>query len=166
MRSLFLRIFVWFWLAMVALAVSLLLVAITTGTEPVSRMANRGVALYAKMAVQIYERDGDARLQEYLSDLEQSSYTRAGLFDEHGQPIAVRSLPPEAQPVVMDALQEHSYQFKLTPEAAVVAHRVHSKSGKLYVFAVALPDTAGLRQRITEAISIRLAVVFLTATVL
>ena len=91
MRSLFLKIFLIFWVTLVVVGAVLIY---TWGIQPeviVSRWrgaTSDAVALYAQSAAEELDRYGMVALNNYFQRLEVSSHIRAALFDENGQPIA------------------------------------------------------------------------------
>jgi two-component system, OmpR family, sensor histidine kinase CpxA len=91
MRSLFLKIFLSFWLAQALFIV--LAILVTLAFRP-SRGSWEGLrARSFNEAVQSYERDGEQGARQYLEDLEQSQHIRAFLFDEHGSEVSRRAAP-------------------------------------------------------------------------
>ncbi len=68
--SLFLKIFLWFWLAMALIVGSLLLVTWSTSSEPLAKQwqtfVGESINLNSATAVQIYENEGIDGLQEYF----------------------------------------------------------------------------------------------------
>ena len=97
MRSLFLKIFLSFWLA---LALSVVLAILVTLAMRPQRDSATWEALRAKAlteAVQAYEQGGEPQAREYLEDLEQSHHVRAFLFDEQGNELSQRPAPPWAE---------------------------------------------------------------------
>ena len=110
MRSLFLKIFLWFWLAM-ALVVSVFVVLVATTQEERSRREERGsgprrlhemmgeaLTIYLQTAAHTLEHDGHAALQGYFKRLEQAGRIRTFLYDEHGVAILRPAKPLDAKP--------------------------------------------------------------------
>ena len=108
MRSLYFKIFLWFWLAQMLLGLVVGIVAMAT--RPDWRDAHRDpneaniLALQARGAAAIYERDGSAALGSYLSQARDASYQRGPhdrqelyLFGTSGTELANRNAPAEAR---------------------------------------------------------------------
>ena len=93
MRSIFLRIFLSFWLVVALFIVAAIL--ITVATRP-TREISAIEALQPKFledAVQSYTTGGAQKLHDYLRTLHDTQKVHAMLFDEHG-PLLRRPIPP------------------------------------------------------------------------
>ena len=111
MRSLFLKIFLSFWLA---LALSVVLAILVTLAMRPQRDSATWEALRAKAlteAVQAYEQGGEPVVREYLEDLEQSHHVRAFLFDEQGNELSQRPAPPWAERIARGRAMRRSPGF-------------------------------------------------------
>jgi signal transduction histidine kinase len=98
MRRLFLKIFLWFLLAMVLVIATLLLsAAITQSNRPFAPLRGVRGPLRAQIAAKIFEREGKEMLAEYLQTLEYGVHTRAYLFLEDGAEALGRATPPGAK---------------------------------------------------------------------
>jgi methyl-accepting chemotaxis protein len=98
MRRLFLKIFLWFLLAMVLVIATLLLsAAITQSNRPFAPLRGVRGPLRVQIAAKIFEREGKEMLAEYLQTLEYSVHTRAYLFLEDGSEALGRATPPGAK---------------------------------------------------------------------
>jgi two-component system sensor histidine kinase CpxA len=141
MRSLFLKIFLWFWATAVLTGVALML---TFVLQPQGVPARWHAALgetarvYGKAAVAELERGGPSAAAAYLGDLHNQAHTSACLFTHDGAEIAgddcasfrglIRSTGELARP-----------EFGMHRGIARVALRVEGKSGASYLFATELP---------------------------
>src|ERR1700741_1803731 len=97
MRSLFLRVFLWFGIAMVLVNVA----SFATGIFAERRFQpprNHPLApmtgLLAQTAVETFERDGPGARHSYLQRLENTSSVRAVLLNKKGQSIYGQPGPP------------------------------------------------------------------------
>src|ERR1700747_1059826 len=93
MRSLFLRIFLSFWLA---LAMFLVLAILTTAAMRPTREISAIEALQPKFlteAVDAYQTGGTPKLRDYLRNLHDMQRVRAVLYDDHGSLIG-HPVPP------------------------------------------------------------------------
>ncbi|MGA8761657.1 MAG: ATP-binding protein [Candidatus Sulfotelmatobacter sp.] len=92
MKSLFLKIFLSFWLAFALFLV--LAIVVTLAFRP-QRMATWETLRSSVLneAVNEYEQGGENQLRKYLDGLQQTQHVRAFLFDEHGIEISRRGAP-------------------------------------------------------------------------
>ena len=93
MKSLFLKIFLSFWMAFALFLVLAIVftLAFRSQRSLASWEALRTTAL--NEAVNEYERGGEDRLRAYLDGLQETQHVRAFLFDEHGMEISRRGAP-------------------------------------------------------------------------
>jgi two-component system sensor histidine kinase CpxA len=99
MKSLFLKIFLSFWVAQALFIV--LAMAVTLALRPRSSTweALRITAL--NDAVNAYEEGGSSQLRQYLENLESTQHVRAFLFDEQGEEVSHRGAPDWAVRMAM-----------------------------------------------------------------
>ncbi len=97
MKSLFLKIFLSYWVAQalfVALAI-LITVAVRERGESAAWDAQQAAVL--EKAVQAYEQGGPAEARRYFEEVRDSFHARAYLLDDHGQDVSGRELPRWAE---------------------------------------------------------------------
>ena len=140
MRSLFLKIFVSFWLA---LALSVVLAILVTLAMRPQRDSATWEALRAKAlteAVQAYEQGGEPVVREYLEDLEQSHHVRAFLFDEQGNELSQRPAPPWAERIARGRAMRRPPGFwaKWMPER-FMRQSTTGASGRQFTLVIELP---------------------------
>ena len=82
MKSLFLRIFLSFWMAQALFVVLAILVTIAFRPKATTWESLRATTL--NDSVNAYEEGGQPQLRQYLDNLETTQHVRAYLFDEHG----------------------------------------------------------------------------------
>src|SRR5579864_2656323 len=97
MKSLFLRIFLSFWVAQALFVVLAILVTLAFRPRSSTWEALRTTVL--NEAVSEYEEGGAPQLRSYMQDLETSQHVRAYLFDERGNEISGRGAPDWAMRV-------------------------------------------------------------------
>ena len=127
MRSLFIKIFLWFWVAMALLGFASFLSAIATDSHPFSSLppllrflarppseghvrmvsgsftghwisiVGNSLRLSGQTAVEIYERDGKKDLSAYLGDLERAVHIRVFLFDQDNEQLTEWQVPEEVR---------------------------------------------------------------------
>src|SRR5256885_17088557 len=97
MKSLFVRIFMSFWMAQ-----ALFLVLAILGTLAFRPRSSTWEALRTTVlndAVGAYEEGGDQKVRDYLESIEHSQHVRAYLFDEQGNEVSRRGAPDWAMRV-------------------------------------------------------------------
>jgi two-component system sensor histidine kinase CpxA len=144
MRSLFLKIFLWFGLAMVVINVASFVTGILTErrSQPMrtSPMAQT-FGVLAQTAVEIFERDGQPPLASYLDRVEAASHIHAVLLDERGNELSGRTLPNGSKELVQRVTQQSGFLFvfpdqKQNPLGALA---VRGAGGSSYVMVGELP---------------------------
>lgn len=143
MRSLFVKIFLWFWAAMilVAGAAVLALHAYLNAEENVTRtraMAFKNPA--AAAAVEVLEQDGPDALHQYLERWNRHSGMRQYLFDDKGKELTGEPLPPEVVELAAHPPDAGTETLRRTDECMFVASRIAGPTGKSYVFVAAMPN--------------------------
>ena len=174
MQSLFLKIFVWFWLAMALVGLALVVAIATTRSDPVEErwryMTGTAVRIYAQTAAEMYERDGPDGLVIYLRRVEQTAQMRTRIFDERGEEMSGRGATIETKRLAelahkMRHREDPLFDFPIqSSQTALIAQRVYGRGGTGYVLVSEVP-----RSRVAAllaepgALLFRLGVVLLTA---
>jgi two-component system, OmpR family, sensor histidine kinase CpxA len=91
MKSLFVRIFMSFWMAQALFFVLAILVTLAFRPRSSTWEALRTTVL--NDAVGAYEEGGDQKVRDYLESIEHSQHVRAYLFDEQGNEVSHRGAP-------------------------------------------------------------------------
>ena len=91
MKSLFLRIFLSFWMAQALFVVAAILVTVAFRPRSSTWEALRTTVL--NDAVSEYEEGGAAQVRQYLENVEATQHVRAYLFDEKGIEVSQRGAP-------------------------------------------------------------------------
>ncbi len=107
--SLFLKIFLWFWGAMTALLLSLILILGTLPDEAPPRSISLSSILnrYALAAYFTFEKQGDAGLRRFLADTERRTGVKVYLFDPQGRARGLKEggqAPAEIQELAQNTL--------------------------------------------------------------
>jgi two-component system, OmpR family, sensor histidine kinase CpxA len=138
MRRLFLKIFLWFLLAMVLVIATLLLsAAITQSNRPFAPLLGMSGPLRAQMAAKIFEREGQEMLAEYLQTLEYGVHTRAYLFLEDGAEALGRAAPPGAKALAGMAGRTGQVEIEHVGSERFWALPGAGPSGHMYVLVLA-----------------------------
>ena len=140
-RSLYLKIFIWFWLAMIIINVVLFTAFALTRPTP-TRRSWRDLAQVgpnAQKAAEVYEQSGAAVLTSALQATEKSSGVNATFFDESGKELSGRAVPSGAQELGAKALETRDIEFNFALENTLVARPVVSARGQRYVYIAHIP---------------------------
>src|SRR5215472_18870426 len=97
MRSLFLKIFLWFWLSVVLVSLTTALIAAIAqfNSQNTAWQSQAFVDMEAARSVEIYEREGPGALKKHFEDLPKRPMY-AYLLDEHGTEVLGQKLPEQA----------------------------------------------------------------------
>lgn len=141
MRSIFLKIFLTFWLTVVLVGAAWV---ITWNLQPevvVSRwraMMGGATSLYAQSAAEEMDRNGRAAAEKYLHRLEATTNIRVYLYDQDAQPLAGRKAPT-AQELAAHSAHSDEVEFIIQPTTAWAACHAFGPSGHMYVFVAEVP---------------------------
>src|SRR5215208_4221128 len=120
-RSLYLKIFIWFWLAMILINVVLFVLFALTRPTPTRRswrdLAQTGPN--AQRAAEIYEQFGPGALSTALQTTEKTTGVGATFFDENGQELSGRAVPPGAQELSARAAESRDIEFNFDANTLV-----------------------------------------------
>jgi signal transduction histidine kinase len=153
-RTLFLKIFVAFWLTMALTIAVFYLMFRVSNAESLPERATRGafgetLTLYSESMVRVYEREGPQALEQFVRRAFKESGTETFLFDEEGRPITTENADSVAN-VVRNALERPGQApprtfplFQLGLTRATWARPVVSPSGKHYIFVVRFRQPSG-----------------------
>jgi signal transduction histidine kinase len=146
MRSLFVRIFLWFWLATTLSGVALFLIGLATYPGPSAedrrrlseqwrRMTGPALALYGQTAVELLERDGLAAVEEYARRLEQTTGIRIVLLMRRTDILLDREAPKGARSLAARAVESGSVEGDFADDPPVIAARILGSRGEPYAIA-------------------------------
>lgn len=136
MRSLFFKIFLWFWLANILVAAAqLVAIWAGVGTQPprAQTAASGLLTVYGRGAVAVLEREGPEALRAYTGKGEGSTAYPLFLFDEQGEEKTGAPTPPGAKELAMQTLKEDSPTRKAPPSSSLLAVRLTGSKGRPYV---------------------------------
>ena len=138
MRSLYLKIFLWFWLAMILVSSTLILSVVTTHSEFTANRTEQFdkilTSLVAARAADLLEDHGMGALADYLGSLQQTLNWQAYLFDDEGKEILSQPTPVEAETIAQSALQTNDAKYLISHGEKFVAKRTTGSTGTRYVF--------------------------------
>lgn len=136
MRSLFLKIFLWYLLANVLVFGVLTAVIMWAQLGPprggFSRLLNGAMATYGHEAVDALESDGELALQRYVDGLRKSTELELFLFDDQNRELLGQSVPPEVQASAVRAVREGAPQAGDSGTRMLAIAQVIGSSGSRY----------------------------------
>jgi two-component system sensor histidine kinase CpxA len=137
MRTLFIKIFLWFWLAMAMLiGVTFLITAVTQpdmNVTPGRRAMQTASAIYAQTSIRAFEKDGPAAVEEIFARIDKNANLKATLLDENGKVLVGSPLSPDLAKSVLPGGAELVFDR----EKMATVRRVASEDGKKYIFVTA-----------------------------
>jgi two-component system, OmpR family, sensor histidine kinase CpxA len=142
MRSLYVKIFLWFWLAMVLVSGTLVFSILATQSEFTQALedANDRVVTppYAERYVAVFEAQGEAALARYIQQ-GKGAGVHVYLLGEDGKEELGQALPSDAKPIVQVARRTDQTQIVRSTTRRFVAQQVTGPSGSHYIFLAELP---------------------------
>ena len=144
MRSLFIKIFLWFGVAMVLANVA----AFATGVL-IQRSSQRprftpftsSFGILAQTAVETLETQNSQALRSYFDRVENASRVRAAILNERGEEVSGRALPPATRELAERAKGNSGPLFEVSTrgQPTIIAQAVVAPSGTRYVVVGELP---------------------------
>jgi two-component system, OmpR family, sensor histidine kinase CpxA len=112
-RSIYAKIFLWFWVVALGAAAVVLLFANLSGSYPrASLWMSLATGVYAQAAVEIYLQGGKPAVDQFVSKVERSHGIRATLLDPQGQDILGKGVPPESAEILREARATGQNRFR------------------------------------------------------
>jgi two-component system sensor histidine kinase CpxA len=143
MRSLFLKVFLWFWLAMVLVIAALAVTSYLTRSEPLPRppqFIESLMTAYSRTAVETFEREGPQALNSFLGRIEREADIRSYLFDAGGKELAGRDAMLEVKELAARVAQTGNPAARMLGGGMVIEARpVMARDGGKYIFVAVLP---------------------------
>jgi two-component system sensor histidine kinase CpxA len=145
LNSLFLKVFLWFWLATAAVISVFALTTHLTHTEPSFRppqFIESVLNSYGRNAAAAYEGGGAQALEEYLQKVERETGIRMQLFDAAGVELTGRHAHPHATEAATRAARTGEPVFRNLRPGMLEVRPVPARDGGNYAFVTAM-HTAG-----------------------
>lgn len=144
MYNLFWKIFLWFWLTVVAVGLTLFAIAlITRPNGTVRREMTSKLSIYmpveARHASEVYENEGKAGLQKHFEGLRQNGNVEPYLFDESGREVLGHNPPPRTMEFVQAAVEDVPHVRDFPGKDVLAAQQAISPSGHRYTMLLAIP---------------------------
>lgn len=148
MRSLFGKIFLSFWIAQ-----ALFLVLGVSVTWIARQRAEAGLEVAQNKiftdAVQIYEQSGPQPLRSYLDSVRETQRVRTFIFNDRGEELTGRQLPPWVKDVERGALHPRPGElWGLVPSPTVRRQTLKANSGRLYTMVAIQPPPGPFGPRV------------------
>ncbi len=142
-RSLFFKIFFWFWLAVGLLIAAIAVAVVATETDPVGtrwrELMGRALTFQTYSAVQVFERDGAEALGAHLNRLQSTTQIRATLLDSEARELVRRGIPPGTEPLIVRARQSGRPEAEFSRDKTLAALQIEAASGKRYILVCEVP---------------------------
>jgi signal transduction histidine kinase len=172
MKSLFIKIFLWFWLAMTLSSVAVVIIAVTQSgpiaqrrrlmAEERVQFINQALTLYGHAALEVFERDGGAALREFEGRLRQSTGIGLWLFEDANPMLSNSVVSPSMRDIVAGVLQTGRVQALSGGGRYLIAMPLSRKDGHTYIIAGDWPSFPFRQRRpwvpFTRDFGLRLAV--------
>ncbi len=190
MRTLFVKIFVWFWVAMALTSFASFLSAVATESHPFFTLpwlrfvvhprieghlrlqsgsfaghwisiAGNSIRLSGQSAVEIYEREGKSAFLDYINELEKAIGIRFFLFDEHNEQLSEWPVPEVVKQLSLHHRSD-GLDYQRSGELIFTAQQISGASGKQYTLIAGLPERHFLTRGLSS-LAMNLIFIFLTA---
>jgi two-component system, OmpR family, sensor histidine kinase CpxA len=133
MKSLFLKIFLWFWMAFVIVGATLaIVVAITRSNEAMIARLSLYLPLETRLAADIYDREGKIGLRHHFDQVTDSGAIEPYLFDENWKEVLGRTPPARAVEFAKAAREDEPLISISTGKNGFAAQEAIGASGKRY----------------------------------
>jgi signal transduction histidine kinase len=142
LRSLFLKVFLWFWLAMSLVVGAFALTTHLTWNmrEPHPPQFVEGVILaYSQGAAEAYARGGRDALGSFQRHVEREARVRARMFDSDGVELAGADATRDELELATRVVTSGGTASRLMHDTAVEARAVTTQGGPRYAFVATLP---------------------------
>jgi signal transduction histidine kinase len=133
MRNLFLKIFLWFWVAFLIVAVTLAAVTvITRSNETMIARLSLYLPLEARRATEIYEREGKTGLRHHFDQVIESGAIEPYLLDENWKDVLGRNPSARAVEFAKAASEDEPLINIFTGQNGFAAQQAIGASGQRY----------------------------------
>lgn len=139
MRSLVLKIFIWFWAAMALVGLALYFTTRATISEQAERRERQWIGmtmpLVAQRAADIFERDGRSGLRRNINRLNRRRRFNVSFLNEAGELLAGPVPSPRVRNLAAKAAQSNDRLVEIVQGERLVAQSVVSPAGRRFVLA-------------------------------
>jgi signal transduction histidine kinase len=159
MRRLFYKIFLWFWLAIIVVSVTL--VALTASEysrasedEHWSSKYGPIVDLWAQREAEILDSEGKNDLLKYDSRFVLEPALRSYMFDASGSEVLGRVAPPRIMQIAAQLASSTQIEPQFYSSERIIAKKTIGAGGHAYVGIVVYPQPSVMRRRLFEFFSV------------
>jgi signal transduction histidine kinase len=168
MRTLYIKIFLWFWLAMVLVIATLVFsIGLTQSKVANAReeeMDRTLVPLLAERSAKIYEKQGRTALSADIANMHAPRGSQAYFFNEDAQEVLGQTLRSETNSMIQRARQTDDTQIEYRRGRRFVGQRTLGPSGKHYVLLLEMrPPVPPFLEGAPQIQALRLASVLVVA---
>ncbi len=144
MRSLFFKIFLWFWLASLLVAG----VFILSGAwgfhdppppNPFKELMDQALANYGRQAADAYEREGAPALRKFLEHLHRTTKIQIALVTQGEKDVLGAALPADAREMLDRAACNPMPQISRPRTPFMMAQSIRSSKGNSYLILIKMP---------------------------
>jgi two-component system sensor histidine kinase CpxA len=143
MCKIFLKIFLWFWAAIIMALTASVVVTVFFPTQAFIFQAKNyfafNLATAGKLGADLYETKGAQAMEAFLGQIDTISSFRIHLISDRGHALRSAGLPQGAEEMVTRVLATPAAQFKSLSDHPLMAVRTTSDSGTHYIAMVELP---------------------------
>jgi two-component system, OmpR family, sensor histidine kinase CpxA len=165
-RTIYGKIFAWFWVATVGVAASVTLITLYTGAQPLGRRwMSRVLDYYARSAVDFYQHGGKAQVQDYFADIDRTSGIHAALVDLPSGTVLAGTIPEGTEWLLKRSRATGKSQFYTGLRWSGVSV-VHRTEGDFILVAQVLPLRGLFNPSSVGALLLRISIGLLSAGLL
>ena len=149
MRSISIKIFLWFFLAMILVNIASIISVEITHTELLrsrppssSRFfepVRDALGIYAQSAAEIFDRDGQAALAAYMDRIERATAIHAVLFNDRGNELSGRAIPGGAVELAKRADKSGATEVQSHGKTRLIAQDAQAADGSRYTLVAEIP---------------------------
>ncbi|MDX2494605.1 MAG: hypothetical protein QNK27_06555, partial [Desulfuromusa sp.] len=144
MRSLFLKIFLYFLLIILLVSTAVIVLTYFRDQEfpPLAHQnfARQAIAEYGREAIKAFEDEGVDEVDEFAEELLAESGVHLLLFDRDGRALTEQRVPRRMLHMVQRAMRSGEVVFPMMGARNGLASVVQGASGKTYFVAINLPE--------------------------
>lgn len=134
MRSLFVKILAWFWIATaLVIMVVFLTNSLTSRDEPRPHMPPDQMMAAEQVAIDLLEREGQTAAGDYLDELNKNSHARIFIFDRGGNEVTGRQPLPQALDTAKSFINEPGSRPPRRGGGDWMVRPAYGRSGNPYV---------------------------------
>ena len=152
------KIFLWFWLAIVAVGATLVTLTEVTHSRAKDDALWRErygprVDLRARQATQILENEGTVALRKYLASIDVPPSRRSYLFDADGHEVLGQDVPPPVLRALEATREAANTEQRFFREDRIIAEKIIGETGRAHAVIVSFPQPSLLYAPLVDFLS-------------